>query len=197
MLLGLDVGITGTRALAIDESGTVRASAFVGYGIHRPRPGWTEQDPLEWWAAAQEALARVAGEVGGVGLVGGEVTAIGLSGQMSGSVFLNAAGELIRPALLWNDRRTGAQCTEITERIGAARLIELGLEPGDRVAYLRAQPSRVDADRPCLRVRRSGLRPGVRHEHRRSGAPHPRRVRVPDDLRRGWRRAGQGRRCPR
>ncbi|HEY8738457.1 MAG TPA: xylulokinase [Candidatus Dormibacteraeota bacterium] len=129
MLLGLDVGITGTRALAIDESGTVRASAFVGYGIHRPRPGWTEQDPLEWWAAAQEALARVAGEVGGVGLVGGEVTAIGLSGQMSGSVFLNAAGEVIRPALLWNDQRTGPQCAEITERVGAERLIELTGNP--------------------------------------------------------------------
>ena len=121
MLLGLDVGITGTRALAIDESGSVLASAFVGYAVQRPRPGWTEQDPLVWWAAAQEALMRVAGDVGGAGAV----TALGLSGQMGGSVFLNAAGEVIRPALLWNDRRTVSQCDEITERVGADRLTEV------------------------------------------------------------------------
>jgi xylulokinase len=125
MLLGLEVGITGARALAIDESGSVLASAFVAYGVQRPRPGWTEQDPHVWWAASQEAVGRVRGEVGG----NATATALGLSGQMSGAVFLNAAGDVIRPALLWNDQRTGSQCAEITESIGAERLIDITGSP--------------------------------------------------------------------
>ena len=123
MLLGLDIGTTGARALAIDEAGTVIASASADYALLTPRPGWTEQDPEDWWRAAKEVLCRVVGEAPG------EFTALGLTGQMHGSVFLNQAGEVIRPALLWNDQRTAAQCDEITARVGAERLIAITGNP--------------------------------------------------------------------
>jgi xylulokinase len=101
--------------------GQVVASASAGYPLAQPRPGWSEQDPAGWWRAAREVLAAVAGA--------GEVAAIGLTGQMHGSVFLDAAGEVIRPALLWNDQRTAAQCDWITARVGAERLIAITGNP--------------------------------------------------------------------
>ena len=123
MLLGLDVGTSGAWALAIDEAGSVVASAAASYRTRTPRPGWTEQDPEDWWAAAQVVLRQVAREVEG------EVTALGLTGQMHGSVFLNQGGAVIRPALLWNDQRTAAQCEEITARVGPERLIAVTGNP--------------------------------------------------------------------
>ena len=113
VLLGLDVGTGGARAVAVDESGEVAAEASAEYPLMSPRPGWTEQDPEDWWRASKEALGRVAAEIGEVG---GEVVGLGLTGQMHGSVFLDPADGVIRPALLWNDQRTGAQCEKITER---------------------------------------------------------------------------------
>jgi xylulokinase len=90
--------------------------AEVGYGLSTPRPGWAEQDPADWWRAAEAALA---------GLGAAEVAGIGLSGQMHGLVALDAAGEVIRPAILWNDQRTAAECREIEQRVGFDRLVEL------------------------------------------------------------------------
>ena len=112
--IGLDVGTTGVKALAVDESGTVLARAEVGYPLATPRPGWAEQDPHDWWAATQEALAAL--EVD-------EVAGIGLSGQMHGLVALDADDRVIRPAILWNDGRTAAECEEIERRIGLDELI--------------------------------------------------------------------------
>jgi xylulokinase len=114
--VGLDVGTSGVKALAISETGEVIGRAEVGYGLSTPRPGWAEQDPADWWRATQEALAALAV---------GEVAGIGLSGQMHGLVALDAAGEVIRPAILWNDQRTAAECREIEERVGFDRLVEL------------------------------------------------------------------------
>src|SRR5689334_1786529 len=88
-----------------------------------PRPGWTEQDPADWWQASRAVLRRVAAETGG------EIAAIGLTGQMHGSVFLDEGQAVIRPALLWNDQRTAPQCEAITERIGGQRLIEITGNP--------------------------------------------------------------------
>jgi xylulokinase len=124
--VGVDVGTGGTRALALDESGAVVADAAETYPLLTPRPGWTEQDPAKWWRATREVLAAVAASCR---TTGHEVVGIGLTGQMHGSVFLDAAGEVVRPALLWNDQRTGRQCEEITERIGADRLIEITGNP--------------------------------------------------------------------
>src|SRR4051794_21829565 len=116
--VGLDVGTSGVKALAVSATGEVTARAEVGYGLSTPRPGWAEQDPADWWRATEQALAA---------LDAPEVAGIGLSGQMHGLVALDAAGEVIRPAILWNDQRTAAQCREIEERVGFDRL---GAPPG-------------------------------------------------------------------
>jgi xylulokinase len=123
VLLGLDVGTGGARAVAVDESGNVVAEASSEYPLHSPRPGWTEQDPEDWWQGAKEALGKVAAEVED------EIVGLGLTGQMHGSVFLDASGEVIRPALLWNDQRTYRQCEKITESVGEERLIQLSGNP--------------------------------------------------------------------
>jgi xylulokinase len=113
--LGIDIGTSGTKTLAIDERGTILASATAEYPCSHPRPGWSEQDPQLWWEATEKTLQAVlaAGK-----FAPGDVAGIGLSGQMHGSVFLDSAGEVIRPALLWNDQRTAAECAEIEERAG-------------------------------------------------------------------------------
>lgn len=123
VLLGLDVGTSGARAVAVDEEGRVVAEASAGYPLSSPHPGWSEQDPADWWRATTEVLGRVAGEVEG------DIVGLGLTGQMHGSVFLDSSDEIIRPALLWNDQRTEAQCEKITEAVGAKRLIELTGNP--------------------------------------------------------------------
>jgi xylulokinase len=114
-LVGIDVGTTGVKALAISPDGAVLARAEVGYPLSTPRPGWSEQDPADWERAADEALARL----------GVEPAGIGLSGQMHGLVCLDAGEQVLRPAILWNDQRTGEQSAEIEARVGRERLVEL------------------------------------------------------------------------
>jgi xylulokinase len=114
-LVGLDVGTTGVKALAITPNGEVAATAEAEYPLSTPQPGWAEQDPEDWWRGAQAALGRL----------GVEPDAIGLSGQMHGLVVLDDADRVLRPAILWNDQRTAAECSEIEERVGLARLIRL------------------------------------------------------------------------
>ncbi|HEY5660292.1 MAG TPA: xylulokinase [Gaiellaceae bacterium] len=114
-LVGLDVGTTGVKALALSPTGEVLARAEETYGLSTPHAGWAEQDPEDWWRAAERALARL----------GGEATAIGLSGQMHGLVVLDERDRILRPAILWNDQRTEAECAEIEERVGLERLIGL------------------------------------------------------------------------
>jgi xylulokinase len=123
VLVGLDVGTSGTRAVAVDAGGAVVAEATSLYEPDSPRPGWSEQRPEDWWRAASEVLAAVAAGAGD------EIVGLGLAGQMHGSVFLDSAGEVIRPALLWNDQRTESDCAAITERVGAERLLELAGNP--------------------------------------------------------------------
>jgi xylulokinase len=116
-LVGLDVGTTGVKALALSSDGEVLATATRGYALETPRPGWAEQDPGDWLRAAESALAEVS--------AGREIAGIGLSGQMHGLVVLDETGSVIRPAILWNDQRTAVECAEIEERIGLDRLIAL------------------------------------------------------------------------
>ena len=114
-LVGIDVGTTGVKALALDESGTVVARAEEAYPLSIPHPGWSEQAPADWWQATERALAAL----------GVKPAAIGLSGQMHGLVVLDEADRVLRPAILWNDQRTAAECADIEERVGLERLIAL------------------------------------------------------------------------
>ena len=113
--LGIDVGTSGTKTLAIDETGRILAGASAEYPCEHPRPGWSEQDPELWWKAT---VATVRDVLAKAGLKPADVVAVGLSGQMHGSVFLDEHGQVIRPALLWNDQRTAAECDEIEARAG-------------------------------------------------------------------------------
>jgi xylulokinase len=117
-VVGLDVGTSGVKGIALDADGTVAARATRGYGLLTPQPGWAEQDPDDWWRAAAEVLDELRSRVG-------PPQGIGLSGQMHGLVALDSADRPLRPAILWNDQRSQAECEEIEERIGLERLIAL------------------------------------------------------------------------
>jgi xylulokinase len=112
--VGLDIGTSGVKALAVSEDGEIVGRAEIGYDLSTPKPGWAEQDPEDWWRGTQQALEE---------LGAGDVAGIGLSGQMHGLVALDADESVLRPAILWNDQRTGEQCEEIEERIGLSKLI--------------------------------------------------------------------------
>jgi xylulokinase len=113
VLVGLDVGTTGVKAIAISPDGGVLASADEGYPLSTPRPGWAEQDPEDWVRASERALARL----------GVEYETVGFSGQMHGLVALDEHEQVLRPAILWNDQRTAAECAEIEELVGLAQLV--------------------------------------------------------------------------
>jgi xylulokinase len=126
-LLGIDIGTSGTKTLICDEDGTVIATAMAEHSISSPKPGWSEQDPMQWWAATTAATKSVMKKSR---LKPADIGAIGLSGQMHGSVFLGEGLTPLRPALLWNDQRTGEQCAEIESKAGGrAKLIELVANP--------------------------------------------------------------------
>jgi xylulokinase len=114
-LIGLDVGTSGLQALALSPTGEVVARAERAYPLSTPRPGWSEQDPEDWARAAVAACEELGADPG----------AAGLSGQMHGLVVLDESGNVLRPAILWNDQRTAAECAEIEERVGLERLIQL------------------------------------------------------------------------
>ena len=123
--LGLDVGTGGSRAVVIDIAGRIAAAATVE---HQPfisrHTGWAEQDPCDWWRASEAAIRAVLMEVEPQ-----SIKAIGLSGQMHGSVLLDKSDEALRPAIIWCDQRTSDQCLTITETVGAQHLIELTCNP--------------------------------------------------------------------
>ncbi len=125
--IGIDIGTSGTKSLLVDSKGTILAEASAEYGVLMPKPMWTEQNPDDWWNATVKTVKAVL-KISKV--KGTEVKAIGLSGQMHGSVFLDAKQKVIRPALLWNDQRTAAECDEITRRAGGReKLIEMVANP--------------------------------------------------------------------
>jgi xylulokinase len=121
-VLGIDASTTATKAVLIDGSGAVVATAAADYGFDVPHPLWSEQDPHLWWDGAIAAIGTV---LASTGVAGSEVEAIGLTGQMHGAVLLDATGEVLRPAILWNDQRTGPECESIRQAVGPTRLIEI------------------------------------------------------------------------
>lgn len=129
-LLGIDLGTTGVKAaLFAAEDGSTLASAFVDYPLYHPHPGWAEQNPAEWWQATLSAIRACLAGGAQHGVQATDVRGVGLSGQMHGVVLLDAEHEVLRPCIIWADQRSEAQCRWITERVGAARLIELVSNP--------------------------------------------------------------------
>lgn len=121
-LLGIDIGTSGTKTLVCDFKGNVLATAVAEHSISHPHPGWSEQDPQQWWSATCQATKAVLKKAK---LKPEQITGVGLSGQMHGSVFLGEGEKPLRPALLWNDQRTAAECAEIEKAIGGrSKLIQ-------------------------------------------------------------------------
>ncbi|MHB1453465.1 MAG: xylulokinase [Saccharofermentanales bacterium] len=112
-VIGIDVGTSGVKVIAVDAEGSIIASAAEGYPLLAPAPGWTEQNPSEWWAATLKALRNVV-----VCCKGYEIKGVGLSGQMHGMVALDGGNQVVRNAILWNDQRTARQCDEIIAAAG-------------------------------------------------------------------------------
>ncbi len=121
-VLGIDVSTTATKAILIDETGAVRGVGVSEYEFEVPHPLWSEQEPGLWWDGAVTAIRSV---LGSTGVVAGDVDAVGLTGQMHGAVLLGAGGDVLRPAILWNDQRTGAECDAIRRALGPDRLVEI------------------------------------------------------------------------
>ncbi|MCA9184218.1 MAG: xylulokinase [Pirellulaceae bacterium] len=127
VFLGIDIGTSGTKTLAIDSSGKILSDASASYPAYHPQPLWSEQDPEDWWNAT---VKTVRSAIKSAKLRPADVRAIGLSGQMHGSVFLDKKNRVIRRALLWNDQRTAAECEEIEQRAGGRKaLIKMVANP--------------------------------------------------------------------
>jgi xylulokinase len=120
--LGIDTSTTSSKALLIDEEGKVVVVAASPHTLQTPKPLWSEQDPREWWQAMSASIRKVLTE----STIDAErIAAVGLTGQMHGLVLLDEAGEVLRPAILWNDQRTQAECEEIHARVGKERFIQI------------------------------------------------------------------------
>jgi len=120
VVLGIDVSTTATKAIVIDASGRVLGMASSEYPFEQPHPLWSEQHPHLWWEGTTDAVARA---LEAAGVTGDDVEGVGLTGQMHGLVLLDAAGDVIRPAILWNDQRTAAECDAIRSALGPAHLV--------------------------------------------------------------------------
>ena len=122
MYIGIDSSTTATKAILIDAAGTAVRVAASEYTYETPRPLWSEQDPALWWAATVNSIRQVMAESG---VSPPEIKGIGLTGQMHGLVLLDKQGQVLRPAILWNDQRTAVQCDDIRNRLGKAKLIQI------------------------------------------------------------------------
>ncbi len=121
-VLGIDISTTATKAVLVDETGTVVGVGTSEYSYDSPQPGWTEQDPARWWKATVAAIRDV---LAATGVRGDAIEAVGLTGQMHGLVILDDSRRVLRPAILWNDQRTEAECDQIRQRVGRDRLLEV------------------------------------------------------------------------
>jgi xylulokinase len=126
LLLGIDIGTSGSKVLMLDLDGHILASAMAEYPMYTPRPLWAEQDPHDWWKASVQAIRSVLRQRS---IDPSWIAGVGLTGQMHGLVLLDDRGEVLRPCIMWNDQRTGPQCAAITEKIGARRLLDLIANP--------------------------------------------------------------------
>ncbi|QRR05044.1 xylulokinase [Burkholderia sp. MS455] len=123
MYIGLDLGTSGVKAVLLDRDGAVRASASRPLSVSRPRPRWSEQAPLDWWDGACGALAALVADARAAGIDPHDIGALGLTGQMHGATLLDAHGDVLRPAILWNDGRADAECAELERLAPALRAV--------------------------------------------------------------------------
>lgn len=166
--VGLDIGTSATKGVLVADDGRVLANTAADYPLLTPRPGWTEQHPDDWWRASVAVLRQLAETAAAAGA---EIAAVGLSGQMHGSVFLDRDDRVVRPALLWNDARTGAECAAIEERLGGReRLVAItgnAASPGmqaPKILWLRghepesyARLARILLPKDLVRLRLAGV----------------------------------------
>ncbi len=125
-LLGIDLGTSATKTVLFNEELAPLASASAEYPLAQPHNGWAEQNPEDWWNAAVETIGAVLQKSG---VAADSIAAIGISGQMHGLVMLGENGEVLRPSIIWCDQRTSAECAEMTEIIGAERLVQITANP--------------------------------------------------------------------
>ena len=170
-LLGIDLGTTGVKAaLFAADDGHAIASTFVDYPLFHPHPGWAEQNPDDWWQATIAAIRSCLIEGARHSVAPTDVRGVGLSGQMHGVVLLDAEHQVLRPCIIWADQRSDAQCRWMTERVGAARLIELVSNPAlpgfsapkalwirDNEPEIFAQASTIILPKDYIRFRLTGV----------------------------------------
>jgi xylulokinase len=123
LLIGLDIGTTGVKGLLVSLDGKILGRSFAEYPLYTPYPGWSEQNPEDWWEATIKVLREL------VSMSSGKIAALGLTGQMHGAVFLDKELKVIRPAILWNDARTGQECIEIERILGRENLQKITGNP--------------------------------------------------------------------
>ena len=153
--LGIDIGTSGTKTLAMRADGKILADAMETYPCYVPKPLWSEQDPEDWWKATVKSVRKV---MKLAKLKPADVRGIGLSGQMHGSVFLDKQDRVVRRAILWNDQRTAAECDEIEQRAGGRKkLIKMVANPAlagftaPKILWLRNhEPRKFDKTRKVL-----------------------------------------------
>lgn len=166
MFIGIDLGTSGVKAVLLDRDGVLRASAVAALSISQPRPRWSEQDPEHWWQATLSVMDQLMLQVAQLGLAPSAIEAIGLSGQMHGATVLDARGQVLRPAILWNDGRCDVECAEL-EKLANFRAITGNLAmPGftaPKLLWLRkhepeifARIDKVLLPKDYLRYRLSG-----------------------------------------
>lgn len=167
LFLGIDIGTGGARVIAVDREGNLVAQAEETYPTLMPRPGWTEQNPEDWWQATVKAAQAVTKALGARAR---EIKSVGLTGQMHGAVFLDNTYQVIRPAILWNDQRTTAEVEEINRRVGAERLLQITGNPAitgftaPKILWVRnhepekyAQINQVMLPKDYIRFRMTGI----------------------------------------
>ena len=125
-LIGVDLGTSGTKTVLFNEDGTIVASELIEYPLYQEHNGWAEQEPSDWWEAARDSIYAV---IDKSGVDAAEIKGLGISGQMHGLVMLDKAGNVLRRSIIWCDQRTARECEEITEKVGARRLIEITANP--------------------------------------------------------------------
>lgn len=166
-LLGIDLGTTGVKAATFAaDDGHILSSAFIEYPLAHPQPGWAEQNPGDWWQATITAIRACLAQ----GVQAGGVQAVGLSGQMHGVVLLDEENRVLRPSIIWADQRSAAQSLEITERVGADRLVSLVSNPAlpgfsaSKILWIRehepaifARARRVLLPKDYIRYRLTGM----------------------------------------